>query len=144
MNPEPLPGYVWLEAAPPQNKRFHAWAAHLEFRDDRNLPFSGVPADQGTFPPNVPASPATSEAFVRLLLIGLGGGVGSILRYLLSGMVQSGEGGSAFPAGTLAVNLLGCLVIGALTELSEARGWPSYWLRRRSAPRSIAATSSSR
>ena len=32
IRPEPLPGYVWLEAAPPQNKRFHAWAAHLEFR----------------------------------------------------------------------------------------------------------------
>jgi hypothetical protein len=31
MRPEPLPGYVWLEAAPPQNKRFHAWAADLEF-----------------------------------------------------------------------------------------------------------------
>jgi hypothetical protein len=31
--PEPLPGYVWLEAAPPQNKRFHARADHLEFRE---------------------------------------------------------------------------------------------------------------
>jgi CrcB protein len=60
---------------------------------------------------------------VRLLLIGLGGGVGSILRYLLSGLVQTGEGGSAFPAGTLAVNLLGCLVIGVLAELSESRGY---------------------
>jgi hypothetical protein len=31
IRPEPLPGYVWLEAAPPQNKRFHAWAAHWNF-----------------------------------------------------------------------------------------------------------------
>jgi hypothetical protein len=31
MRPEPLAGYVWLESAPPQNKRFHAWAAYLEF-----------------------------------------------------------------------------------------------------------------
>ncbi|MBA3259515.1 MAG: fluoride efflux transporter CrcB [Gemmatimonadales bacterium] len=60
---------------------------------------------------------------MRLLLIGLGGGVGSILRYLLAGLVQTGQGGSAFPAGTLAVNLLGCLGIGVLAELSEARGF---------------------
>ena len=31
-NPTGLPGYVWL--APPQGKRLHVWAAHLEFRDD--------------------------------------------------------------------------------------------------------------
>ena len=60
---------------------------------------------------------------MRLLLIGLGGGVGSILRYLLAGLVQTGQGGSAFPAGTLAVNLLGCLAIGVVAELSEARGF---------------------
>lgn len=59
---------------------------------------------------------------MRLLLIALGGAVGSILRYLLSGLVQSGAGDTAFPVGTLAVNLLGCLAIGVLTELSESRG----------------------
>ena len=30
MNPEPLPGYVWLEGP----KRLHAEARFLEFRDD--------------------------------------------------------------------------------------------------------------
>jgi fluoride exporter len=59
---------------------------------------------------------------VRLLLIGLGGAVGSVLRYLLSGIVQTGSGATDFPTGTLAVNVLGCLVIGVLTELSESRG----------------------
>ena len=59
---------------------------------------------------------------MRLLLIGLGGGVGSILRYLLSGLVQGLSGAAAFPLGTLVVNLLGCLAIGVLTELSESRG----------------------
>jgi hypothetical protein len=34
MRPEPLPGYVWLETAPPQNKRSHVRTAHLEFRTD--------------------------------------------------------------------------------------------------------------
>jgi hypothetical protein len=33
MRAEPLPGYVWLESASPQNKRSHVWAGHLEFRD---------------------------------------------------------------------------------------------------------------
>ena len=59
---------------------------------------------------------------MRLLLIGLGGAIGSILRYLLSGLVQEGTGVAAFPVGTLAVNLLGCFAIGVLTELSESRG----------------------
>jgi fluoride exporter len=60
---------------------------------------------------------------VRLLLIGLGGGVGSILRYVLGGLVQSGAGTTTFPVGTLVVNLLGCFAIGVLAELSEARGF---------------------
>jgi CrcB protein len=59
---------------------------------------------------------------VRLLLIGLGGAVGSVLRYLLSGLVQDRAGATAFPIGTLAVNLVGCLAIGVLSELSESRG----------------------
>jgi fluoride exporter len=59
---------------------------------------------------------------VQLLLIGIGGGLGSILRYLLGGIVQNGAGTTLFPAGTLAVNLLGCLAIGVLAELTEARG----------------------
>jgi CrcB protein len=56
-------------------------------------------------------------------LIGLGGAVGSVLRYLLSGLVHSGTDASAFPVGTLAVNLIGCFAIGVLAELSEARGF---------------------
>ena len=31
MNPDPLPGYVWLDATP---RRLHVWAEHLEFRDE--------------------------------------------------------------------------------------------------------------
>jgi CrcB protein len=60
---------------------------------------------------------------VQLLLIGLGGFVGTILRHVLGGMVQSGAGPSAFPWGTLTVNLLGCFGIGLIAELSEARGF---------------------
>jgi CrcB protein len=60
---------------------------------------------------------------VQLLMIGLGGFVGSILRYVLGGLVQGGAGSSMFPWGTLTINLLGCFGIGLLAELSEARGF---------------------
>ena len=58
----------------------------------------------------------------RVLLVGAGGFAGSILRYALSGLVQGAARESLFPWGTLAVNALGCLAIGILTELAEARG----------------------
>lgn len=49
----------------------------------------------------------------KYLLIALGGALGSVLRYAVHGAVQRWAGGP-FPSGTLAVNVLGCLVIGAL------------------------------
>jgi CrcB protein len=58
----------------------------------------------------------------KFLLIGLGGFVGSILRYVVSGYVQQWSRSIDFPYGTLAVNVGGCLVIGLLTQLAEARG----------------------
>jgi CrcB protein len=58
----------------------------------------------------------------RLLLVGAGGFVGSALRYWLSGLAQDVARDSLFPWGTLAVNLLGCLGIGVLMQLAEARG----------------------
>jgi CrcB protein len=56
---------------------------------------------------------------VELVLIGLGGFVGAIARYGLSGLVH--RFWETFPAGTLVVNVLGCLVIGALISLVEER-----------------------
>lgn len=58
----------------------------------------------------------------NVLLVGIGGFVGSVLRYLLSGWVHDWTGREDFPVGTLAVNLIGCLTIGLLAELAEARG----------------------
>ncbi len=55
---------------------------------------------------------------MRVLLVGLGGCVGSVLRYWLSGVVQQAAG-APFPFGTLAVNVLGSLAIGALSELAD-------------------------
>ncbi|PKN92441.1 MAG: fluoride efflux transporter CrcB [Chloroflexi bacterium HGW-Chloroflexi-6] len=58
----------------------------------------------------------------KFFIIGLGGGLGAILRYILSGLVQNWSKSISFPYGTLAVNLLGCLLIGLLTGLAETRG----------------------
>lgn len=59
---------------------------------------------------------------VNVLWVGAGGFIGSILRYALSGLVQEWTRRDDFPVGTLAVNLLGCLIIGLLSQLAEARG----------------------
>jgi fluoride exporter len=59
---------------------------------------------------------------VKVLLIGLGGCVGSILRYAASGLAQSIFRTVTFPLGTMVVNLTGCFLIGALFQLAETRG----------------------
>ena len=61
-------------------------------------------------------------AMVKILLIGLGGFIGAILRYGISGLVQNMTRSISFPYGTLAVNVIGCLIIGALSQLVETRG----------------------
>jgi CrcB protein len=53
-----------------------------------------------------------------LLTVALGGGIGSLLRFLLQRTIAQ-EYGSSFPAGTLLVNLIGCLAIGLLWGISE-------------------------
>ena len=59
---------------------------------------------------------------MNLLFVGVGGALGSIARYLLSGWVQSAAKNATLPLGTLTVNLFGCFVIGFLAQLAEARG----------------------
>ena len=51
----------------------------------------------------------------NVLLVALGGAFGAMLRYLLSGAVNR-YFESSFPAGTLGVNLAGCLAVGLLWE----------------------------
>lgn len=58
----------------------------------------------------------------KLLLAGIGGFIGSALRYSVSGFVQGFSRSIRFPYGTLAVNLIGCLAIGLLSHLAETRG----------------------
>ena len=56
----------------------------------------------------------------KTLLIGLAGLIGTVLRYWLAGVVAT-KYGETFPWGTLAVNLIGCLVAGAVFGLTEER-----------------------
>lgn len=57
-----------------------------------------------------------------VVLVAVGGAIGSVMRYGLSGLVQVRSGVLAFPIGTLAVNVLGCFAIGVAAELFETRG----------------------
>ncbi|HKQ29717.1 MAG TPA: fluoride efflux transporter CrcB [Burkholderiales bacterium] len=63
----------------------------------------------------------------QLLAIGVGGAVGSVLRYWLSTAVHTAVG-RGFPYGTLAVNVIGCFAMGLLfvvfvERLTEATVW---------------------
>ena len=53
-----------------------------------------------------------------LLIVALGGGVGSALRFGVSKVVAENVGGT-FPCPTLAVNIIGCLLIGLFYGLSS-------------------------
>ena len=54
----------------------------------------------------------------NLLLVGLGGSIGSMVRYLVQKWLLPVSRNSGFPIGTLLVNIVGCLLIGILFGLS--------------------------
>ena len=54
-----------------------------------------------------------------ILLVALGGAVGSVARFKLSGYVLHHTVDWRFPVGTFAVNVIGCLVAGVLAGLAE-------------------------
>ena len=61
------------------------------------------------------------------LIIGIGSFMGGILRYWISGWVQSGA--LTFPLGTLVVNFIGSLVLSLIMYLSEHAGLFSEEIR---------------
>jgi CrcB protein len=69
-----------------------------------------------------------SLPFTPGVLVAIGGLVGSVVRYWLSGIVQS-FAGAGFPFGTLAVNVSGSLVVGLVMTLSLDRGLLNDHLR---------------
>jgi len=56
----------------------------------------------------------------KIVLIGVAGLMGTLARYWLSGWADE-RWGSAFPTGTLIVNLIGCLSIGFLFHATEEK-----------------------
>jgi CrcB protein len=61
-------------------------------------------------------------SLLSVIYVALGGALGSVSRYLLGTWTQSISKSIDFPYGTLTVNLIGCFVIGFLSQLAEARG----------------------
>ena len=61
------------------------------------------------------------QAATNALLVGIGGFVGSVFRYWISGWVQSVVSQSWRPVGTLAVNVIGCFLIGLLMGMADFR-----------------------
>jgi CrcB protein len=56
-----------------------------------------------------------------IVLVGVGSFLGGVLRYGLSLWVHRALDNPWFPYGTLAVNVLGCLIIGLLAGWAETR-----------------------
>lgn len=60
---------------------------------------------------------------MNIVILSVAGGVGAVFRYLLSGAVQE-RAGAGFPAGTLAVNLVGAFLLGLVAGTD---GVTSLW-----------------
>lgn len=56
----------------------------------------------------------------KIILIGLAGLAGTLLRYWLSGLMAR-QYGETFPWGTMAVNMIGCFLAGVVFHLTEER-----------------------
>ena len=68
----------------------------------------------------------TSE-LLKYLFVGLGGGLGSILRFWLGSYIGS-KMGTRFPYGTLVINITGSFLIGLVFALLTVRtNWSPNW-----------------
>lgn len=57
---------------------------------------------------------------IKILNLVIGGTTGTIARYALGGIVHR-YFGTEFPYGTMAVNIIGCFIIGFLVSVSESK-----------------------
>jgi fluoride exporter len=64
----------------------------------------------------------------NILLVGIGGMLGSVARYLVSINIDS-KLNSIFPYGTFAVNILGSLILGIVIGWTNAKGGESQSLK---------------
>ena len=58
---------------------------------------------------------------LNIILVGLGGFIGSILRFVLNNVIYSHLNYPLYPYGTFIVNVSGCLLIGVIAGLAEHR-----------------------
>ncbi|CAO3407323.1 fluoride efflux transporter CrcB [Azospirillum largimobile] len=65
---------------------------------------------------------------MSLLAVAVGGAAGSVARYLMLLAVMQWAG-TRFPVGTIIVNVIGCTVMGVLSELAALAWSPSPELR---------------
>ena len=61
-----------------------------------------------------------------LLAVGLGSFIGGVARYLITLLIQN-KFISTFPYGTLAVNIIGCFLIGIIYGLSDRGNVGAEW-----------------
>jgi CrcB protein len=64
------------------------------------------------------------QLLTQYLVIGLGGALGSMLRFGLGSLIDSNvqKTGQIFPWGTIVVNITGCFVIGFIFTISASEG----------------------
>ncbi|MCF7790491.1 MAG: fluoride efflux transporter CrcB [Victivallales bacterium] len=55
---------------------------------------------------------------INIIIVGIGGFLGAVSRFFISAAVQNLFSKSLFPFGTLAVNLLGCFIMGFLCAVA--------------------------
>lgn len=65
----------------------------------------------------------------QLIIIGAGGFLGAVSRFLLSAFINKNFDPIDFPYGTLIVNITGCLIFGFLGGLAELKGYFSLETR---------------
>ncbi len=58
---------------------------------------------------------------LKILLVGIGGAIGALLRYLISGYIQDLSHSINFPYGTIAVNIIGRCLIGIFSQLVDSQ-----------------------
>ncbi len=64
-----------------------------------------------------------------IIIVAFGGGLGAILRFIVSSIFTPASVSSGFPIATLCVNICGCFVAGLLLGLSERFEFLTHPLR---------------
>jgi len=56
-------------------------------------------------------------------MVGMGGFLGAVSRYLVAGFAQRISNNPFFPYGTMTVNIIGCFLIGLIAALVHEKGY---------------------